>query len=73
MSRSEGPELLRNAPAAGFAAEYDAGAQPLARFYAGHPRAGDAFERKAAEVAGRRRSQCRESAASCPNRCRRSP
>ncbi|HEX6589549.1 MAG TPA: bacillithiol biosynthesis cysteine-adding enzyme BshC, partial [Longimicrobiales bacterium] len=53
MSAKDGPELLRNAPASGFAADYDAGAESFARFYAGHPRDAAAFERKAAEVDGR--------------------
>ena len=46
-------ELLRNAPDAGFAADYSAGAAALARFYAGHPRDPDAYRRKAREIAAR--------------------
>jgi len=53
MSGQDGPELLRNAPAAGFAADYDEGAAALAPFYAGHPRDAAAFERKAAEIRSR--------------------
>jgi bacillithiol synthase len=46
-------ELLRNAPAAGFAADYDGGAASLARFYAGHPHDLDAYRRKATEIGAR--------------------
>ena len=50
MSRSDGPELLRNEPAEGFAGDYDAGSDALARFYPGHPRDPRAYERKAQQV-----------------------
>lgn len=53
MSGPDGLELLRNEPGAGFAADYDAGVESLARFYAGHPRDAAAFARKAAEVDAR--------------------
>ena len=53
MSRQDGPELFVNAPGGGFAADYAAGTASLAPFYAGHPRDGGAFERKAAEIDAR--------------------
>ena len=51
MSRADGPELVVNAAAPGFAAEYETGNPALARFYTGHPRDGAAYDRKAAQVA----------------------
>lgn len=54
MSRpADGPELLRNPPGAGLAADYHAGARSLARFYAGSPWDARAYERKAAEIEAR--------------------
>ena len=53
MTPVEPLDLRHNPPAAGFSADYAAGAPSLARFYAGHPNDLDAYRRKADEIRSR--------------------